>query len=738
MSSMFGTNGVRGLVNDKMTPLFAFRLGKAIGKVMGSPVAVATDTRASADMLKSAVMSGLMASGSDVVDLGIAPTPMLQLYVKSRDGVAGGVMVTASHNSREFNGIKCISADGVESSRMEESSIEEAYSHADQTADWVSCGDVLEESGFLAEYVAKVVSHVDSAAIRSAGLKACVDCGNGAAFRAVPEVLRSLGVACVSIDCDPDAEISWNGSAGSDALRSMVIATGSDLGAAFDPDGDRCVFVDSGGRSLSGDDILAVIASNRLSGVPGRVFTPVSSSSVVDVAVDAVGGVVVHTPVGAPVIARRMMEAGGVLGGEENGGMIFPEHQYCRDAAMALAVVLECVAKSGPLGEQIDRLPEYYTVKSKMPCPEERKPELMDFLRERTLGMDVDSTDGLKVRFDDGWVLLRPSGTEPLFRVFSESKDEGVAVSRADEYKSMIEGFLEGRSASEALRMHRDDLVDVPGREYRGDPGGVRRRAHLHDVEPGQPVADRVDDLLDVHRHEAERLGGPGPGGERRVYAVYVDGEVDALVLHGLQRGLYGLLDARVHDLVRRYERDDVVPVELFLSDGAAAYDERVLYPEVLRGPPHYARVAVGGPQVLVPRVEVGVYGNDCDVVPVEVPDDGDVDGVLSAYGDGELAVPYGGAHAEVHLREHVLGKDEVVAVAVVAHLQPRLVDAVLEMDLFKIVGGPPYCGGGLPGARFETGGMVVRDAVDHDVGFIVFRFCPCVSDPERHRTCLT
>ena len=412
---------------------------------MGSPVAVATDTRPSADMLKSAVMAGLMASGSDAIDLGTMPTPVLQLYVKSRGEVAGGVMITASHNPSEYNGVKCISSDGVESSRMEESSIEDAFSRVSSEVDWPSCGEVRDESGFYSEYIDAVASHVDVASIRSAGLRVCVDCGNGASFRIAPEAIRSLGASCIAINCDPRAEIAWNGSKASDTLCALVVATGSDLGAAFDPDGDRCLFVDSDGRPLSGDDVLAVIASNRLSGVPGRVFTPVSSSSVVDDAVEAVGGVVVHTPVGAPVVARRMIESGGVLGGEENGGMIFPEHQFCRDAVMAVAVVLECIAKNGPISEQVDRLPEYFTVKTKVPCPEERKSALMEHLRDKTLDMDVDMTDGLKIRFDDGWVLLRPSGTEPSFRVFSESKDENVAVSRADEYKAILESFLASR-----------------------------------------------------------------------------------------------------------------------------------------------------------------------------------------------------------------------------------------------------------------------------------------------------
>lgn len=445
MSSMFGTNGVRGRVNETMTSAFAFRLGKSVGKVMGSPVAVAADTRPSADMLKSALMAGLMAVGSDVLDLGTVPTPVLQLYIRNHDGVGGGVMVTASNSPQEINGFKCISSDGVESSRMEESSIEEAFSHDIPEAGWASCGEVRIVEDAEDEYVDAVVSHVDAVAIRAAGLRACIDCGNGAASRVVPMVLRRLGVACVEIGCDMEGPLSTGGP--SDALCAIVKATGSDIGACFDSDGDSCLFVDQGGVPLSGDDALAIMAPHRLSG-PGRVFTPVSSSSVVDDVVEAAGGVVVHTTVCSAVMARRMAESGAVLGGERSGGMIFPEHQCCRDGAMELAAMLELIAKEGPFSDQIRKLPVYYSVKADVPCPDDRKSDVLLSLRDRTVDLDVDMTDGLKIRFDDGWVLLRPSGTEPSFRVSSESKDESVAVSRADEYKALVESVMRDRFRS--------------------------------------------------------------------------------------------------------------------------------------------------------------------------------------------------------------------------------------------------------------------------------------------------
>ena len=439
MASMFGTDGIRGIVNDSMTPLFALRLGKAAGKVMGGRIAVATDTRPSADMVKSAVSAGLTASGCGVLDLGVLPVPALQHYVKVRGDVTGGIMVTASHNPPEFNGIKCISADGTEASKEDERRIEEAFSGSPEDVGWLSAGDIEKIPDAEDEYVESIVSAVDAEAIRSAGLTVCADCGNGASYSAVPAVLGRLGVRTVAVNCYPYDGPSKNGPA---ELKALMAAAGADFGVAFDEDADRCFFTSPDGRDVSGDAALALIARSILAGGPGKVFTPVSTSSMVDDVVSAAGGQVVRTPVGAPAVSRMMMESGSVLGGEESGGLIFPSHQYCRDGAMAMAAMLECVAKNGPLPEQLDSLPVYHSVKTKVACPADKAQNLYVRFRERTSEYPVDDTDGLKVFFDDGWVLLRASGTEPSFRIFSESRDRGTAEARAAEYVSMAEDFL--------------------------------------------------------------------------------------------------------------------------------------------------------------------------------------------------------------------------------------------------------------------------------------------------------
>ncbi|MCL2148170.1 MAG: phosphoglucosamine mutase [Methanomassiliicoccaceae archaeon] len=442
---LFGTNGVRGVVNEDMTADLALRLGKAIGAALGGDVAVATDTRASADMMRAAVSSGIMAAGSDVHDLGVLPTPALQHYVRAHGGVKGGVMVTASHNPPQFNGVKYISSDGTEASREEEEGVEAMCSQEAPCVPWGSVGAVRKVAGAGEAYVDSVVSKVDAEAIKAAGLRVCLDCANGAACETTPMLLERLGVAAVTINCNPQGcpgRPSEPTEENLSDLLAMTRATGSDLGIAHDGDADRCVFVAGDGTYVSGDKSLALLSRHALSKRKGAVVTPVSTSSLVEEVVNGAGGSVVYTKVGAPTVARRMIEARAVFGGEENGGLIFPEHQYCRDAGMAVATMLECIAREGPLGGQVSTLPVYHTVKRKVGCPEGMKADVLRHIAGESAGARVDDTDGVKAIFDDGWVLARPSGTEPLFRIFSESKDERVASSRADRYEAAVREYL--------------------------------------------------------------------------------------------------------------------------------------------------------------------------------------------------------------------------------------------------------------------------------------------------------
>ena len=446
MTKMFGTNGVRGVVNQDMNASLALQMGKSIGNVMPGTIAIACDTRDSCVMLKSAVSSGLMAVGCNVLDLGIIPTPALQYYVKTHE-VSAGVMITASHNPPEFNGIKVIADDGTEASHEQESQIEETYDTEVPVVAWDKVGKYTVVSGAGDAYVDAVIAKLDVDSIRRANLTVVLDCTNGAAFYTSPLLLKKLGVRAITLNSNPQGEFPGHLSEPTEDnlqdLLKMVKATDAVLGIAHDGDADRCVFVDGDGNYVPGDKTLAVLGRALVTANGGgTVVTPVATSSVVDEVVTAAGGSVVRTAVGSPVVARKMSEIGGIFGGEENGGLIFADHQFCRDGAMAIGRMLENIIRNGSLKEQVASLPVYYTVKKKMACPNDMKEKVLQYLDVETVDIAKDRSDGLKLLIGNDWVLARASGTEPIFRVYAESKNKAVAEELATKYLKLAQDYV--------------------------------------------------------------------------------------------------------------------------------------------------------------------------------------------------------------------------------------------------------------------------------------------------------
>lgn len=428
---------------------FAIRLGLAIGTFMRGNVLIGTDARTSNDMLKSACASGLMASGCHVLDCGVVPTPTLQYAVKTyKDKAMGGVVITASHNPPEFNGIKCISSDGTEMSRDQEEMVEAIYHTGDfARADWTRIGRTVPLTTAIERYIGGIMSKVDAMAIRRGNLRVAVDCGNGAGALVTPKLLHRLGVKYVTLNADPNGAFPGHNSEptpeNTTDLVKLVRTGGYDLGVVHDGDADRSIFVDENGRYLYGDRSLAIVARYVCSQKRGRtVVTTVGSSMAVEDAVKMEGGRVIYTKVGSPVVARVMMKEGGAFGGEENGGLIFPEFQYCRDGAFALAKILEIVANQGSLSKLNDAIPQYSQFKTKVSCPEGKKQLVMDGILKSATSERIDRTDGVKIYYPDGWVLVRPSGTEPIVRIFTESRTQEKAKELAEGHRKMVEKLV--------------------------------------------------------------------------------------------------------------------------------------------------------------------------------------------------------------------------------------------------------------------------------------------------------
>jgi phosphomannomutase/phosphoglucomutase len=447
---LFGTNGVRGVVNADLTPQFAIELGASIGTFFdGGKILVARDGRTSGVMLLEATAAGLMQVGCSVFDIGLAPTPALQ-YVTRSSGMDGGVMITASHNPPEYNGIKVIDRDGIELEREKEVEIEKIYAEKNwKSRDWKSLGTRAFKSGALEEYKAAIRRHVSTDQIQTASLKVVVDPGNGVGALVTPYLLRELGCKVYTINANVDGEFPGRPSEPTIGNLTMLCAAvkafEADLGVAHDGDGDRAVFVDENGTAHWGDRTVALTEKFFLLENKGEtVVTPVSSSMVVEEIAQAYGGKIVWTRVGSIHVSRTMAKIGAKFGGEENGGIFYGPHLAVRDGAMAASLIVNIMAKTGKrLSELLSELPSHYSWKSKVACPNALKEKVLERLRSETGNLKVETLDGVKIRFEDeSWILIRPSGTEPVFRLFAEAKTQDRATGLVEEYSQTVDRIV--------------------------------------------------------------------------------------------------------------------------------------------------------------------------------------------------------------------------------------------------------------------------------------------------------
>jgi len=447
---LFGTNGIRGVVNEELTPQIAVQIGAAIGSYFRrGNLLVGYDSRTSSPLLSRAVIGGLNSVGCDVLDAGMAPTPAVQFWVRNH-GINGGIMITGSHNPPKYNGIKVIWDDGIELSHEQEVEIEDIYfNRKTRPAKWNSLGKTRGVNNIVHEYVAAVREHVDFAAINKKRYHVVVDAANSVASLAAPRLLKELGCKVTTINANLNGAFPGRlPEPNPENLRgfaSTVKALGADLGVAYDSDADRSIFVDEKGNVISGDASFALIEESFLEKHPGeKVVTSVSSSRLIKDVADAHGGLVVWTKVGSVTVSRTMQRIGAKLGGEEYGGIFYGPHQPVRDGAMAVAMVLEILTETrGRLSSLVGELPRYYVQSARVACPERLKQRVMEELMEQTKAFQVDTVDGVKVWFEDkSGILVRPSGTESVFRLYAEAKTAVRAERLVKEYSSRVRGMI--------------------------------------------------------------------------------------------------------------------------------------------------------------------------------------------------------------------------------------------------------------------------------------------------------
>ncbi len=454
MGKLFGTDGVRGIVNKELTPELALRLGRAIGTFFGpgKKLLVGRDIRVGGEMIKTAVVSGLLSTGVHVYDAGLAPTPAIQYVVKKR-GFDGGVIITASHNPPEYNGIKVIWHDGIELPRDMEREVEEiCFEGRFNSISWREVPREVKIFPYVNDiYVDAVVKHVDADLIRKRGFTIAIDPANSVGALTSPRIAQKLGVKVITINGDlnplfpgrnPEPTPENLGST-AEAVASM----GVDLGLAHDGDADRAIVIDDKGRVQWGDRTAILLARYLLEkhpDIPRKVYTAVSSSTLIENVLRPYGVEVVWLKVGAVDIAREMQRRGDALCGfEENGGFMYPPHQLVRDGGMTLALLLEMLAKDKrKISELYDELPQWHLIKTKIHMDRQTALKVVERVKEHFKNHRLITIDGVKVIADDFWLLVRPSGTEPLLRIMLEAKNKEIAEELLETVKSLISEVL--------------------------------------------------------------------------------------------------------------------------------------------------------------------------------------------------------------------------------------------------------------------------------------------------------
>ncbi len=448
---LFGTNGIRGIVGREINADLAYRVGSGVGVLYkrGS-IVVGRDGRLSSQMLCEGLVAGLLAQGCDVTDLGLITTPALQFLVRN-EGAGAGVMVTASHNPSEYNGFKVVDSDGVEISRKKEEKVEKLV-HQDLWMIGRSPGRRVMPVEAMPAYFASLKTHLGKDAGAFRDLKIVVDAGNGVSVLTTPALLRELHCQVLTINDNIDGKFPGRPSEPRpetlSTLSRLVREERADVGVAHDGDGDRAIFADENGTVQWGDRTFALVEDEVLSEHPGaRVVTPVNSSMAVEEIAKKRRGKLVLTKVGSIYVSRTMMETGAVLGGEENGGIFYAPHHPVRDGTMAVLLVLKAMVRNRkPLSKLLARLPKFAMAKEKFECEHEgAKKNAMARLKSK-LGKRVSSElDGLRVNVKDrGWILVRPSGTEPLIRLYAEGRTEKDLFALMDEFKPMVQEALNG------------------------------------------------------------------------------------------------------------------------------------------------------------------------------------------------------------------------------------------------------------------------------------------------------
>jgi len=447
VAKFFGTNGIRGIFSKDFTLEFVHDMTLAIGTYFErGPVLIGFDGRESSPVICKVLSSALNSIGIDCNVAGIVPTPCLEFAVKTL-GYSGGIMITASHNPSQYNGIKPAAKDGVEISREDELVIEDIYLQKSWIKNPENWGTTGKEERAIETYLKGIVSQVDSKLIESKNFKIVLDLGNGAQAVSAPDFCKMLQCEALLVNQNIDGNFPGRGSEPTpqnlSELSKTVIENNADFGIAFDGDGDRSIFCDNKGNILTGDKSALALIQHILKKNPNSlIVTCLNSGSNIEVLAEKFNSKVIRTKVGSVEVSRKMVPTDALIGFEENGGFMYGKHNQVRDGCMTLGLMLDLLATSGKsLSDEIASLPPSFTTKDKVSCSSENISKLISSLKEEFPSSDT--TDGIKITIDPkNWVMIRPSGTEPIVRVYAEAESQEKLDALMSEYLKKVKSII--------------------------------------------------------------------------------------------------------------------------------------------------------------------------------------------------------------------------------------------------------------------------------------------------------
>jgi len=436
---------MRGIVGENLTASVAGDYGRAFGTFLKNrqagkeeklSVCIGRDSRPSGQMLKSAVVAGLCDIGIDVVDLGMVTTPGIGIMVREL-GCDGGVVVTASHNPAQYNGMKLLLGNGIAPPPEAAEQIKKCFFDKNFfLVDSPNRGEVTSNEQTDVTHINKVLAVVDKEAIAAKKFKVVLDSVNGAGGPVTKKMLSELGCEVVAINDEPTGLFAHTPEPTAENITDLcevVKAEAAAIGFAQDPDADRLAIVDEIGTYIGEEYTLALAAKYVFSKRTGTAATNLSTSRMIDDIAENAGGRVIRTPVGEANVAAAMLEHNCIIGGEGNGGVIDLRVSPIRDSLVGIALVLQLMAETGKtISQLVSEIGGYYMSKDKFAADQSQAQQVLDSTKKVFADANLDTTDGCRFDFDDGWLHLRASNTEPVMRVIVEAKDQRTAQKYID------------------------------------------------------------------------------------------------------------------------------------------------------------------------------------------------------------------------------------------------------------------------------------------------------------------